>query len=108
MQLVPVDESHCLGLGEQPPFSPVILHLKIEDDLGKATAIFDREPCFEHYELLRAVGVKFVGGEVKDDYYLAGFQNRLPVHIHAGILSHFSRTAHCNVFFFQHEILTLF
>lgn len=102
LQLVSVDESHCLGLGEQSPFSPVILHLKIEDDLGRATAIFDKEPSFEHYELLRAVGVKFVGGEVKDDYYLARFQNRLPVHIHAGILSHFSRTAHCNVFFFQH------
>ncbi|AFY58619.1 hypothetical protein Riv7116_6270 [Rivularia sp. PCC 7116] len=102
LKLVPVDESHCLGLGEQPPFSPVILHLRLENDLGRATAIFEREPSFEHYELLRAVGVKFTGGELKDDYYLARFQNRLPVHIHAGILSHFSRTAHCNIFFFQH------
>ncbi|MEO1378506.1 MAG: hypothetical protein AAFW70_30445, partial [Cyanobacteria bacterium J06635_10] len=102
LELVSVDEADCLGLGEQSPYSPVILHLRIENSLGKATAIFDREPSFEHYELLRAVGVKFVGGEVKDDYYLARYQNRLPVHIHAGILSHFSRTAHCNIFFFQH------
>jgi hypothetical protein len=48
------------------------------------------------------VGVKFLAGEYRDDYYLAYFQNRLPIHIHAGILSHFSRTAHCNVFFFRH------
>lgn len=102
LALVSVDEADCLGLAEQAPFSPVLLHLKMEDGYGKAQAIFEKQPCFEHYELLQAVGVKFLGGENKDDYYLARFQNRLPVHIHAGILSHFSRTAHCNIFFFQH------
>jgi hypothetical protein len=102
LALFAIDEADCLGLGETAPFSPVILHLKIESGCGKAQAIFDREPSGKDYELLRAVGVKFLGGEVKDDYYLANFQNRLPIHIHAGILSHFSRTAHCNLFFLQH------
>lgn len=101
LALFSVNDADCLGLGEQPPFSPVLLHVKIQSGYGQAQAIFEREPSGEHYELLRAVGVKFLGGECKGDYYLARFQNHLPVHIHAGILSHFSRTAHCNLFFLQ-------
>ncbi len=100
--LFPVDEADCLGLGEQSPFSPVLLHIKIKSGYGEAQAIFERSPNCKHYELLRAVGVKFLGGEPKGEYYLAQFQNRLPIHIHAGILSHFNRTAHCNLFFLQH------
>jgi hypothetical protein len=100
--LFPVDEADCLGLGEESPFSPVLLHIKIKSGYGEAQAIFERSPSLEHYELLQAVGVKFLGGETKGEYYLAQFQNRLPIHIHAGILSHFSRTAHCNLFFLQH------
>ena len=102
LALFSVDEADCLGLGEQSPFSPVLLHIKIKSGYGDAQALFHREPSLEHYELLRAVGVTFLGGEPKDSYYLARFQNRLPVHIHAGILSHFSRTGHCNLFFLQH------
>lgn len=102
LQLFPVDEADCLGLGEKPPFTPVLLHIKIKSGYGQAQAIFEREPSQDHYELLQAVGVTFVAGEFKDSYYLAQFQNRLPIHIHAGILSHFSRTAHCNLFFLQH------
>jgi hypothetical protein len=99
---VSVDEADCLGLAQESPFAPVLLHLRLEGHYGKAQAIFAQEPSFEHYELLQAVGVKFLGGELRQDYYLAHFQNRLPTHIHAGILSHFSRTAHCNIFFFRH------
>jgi hypothetical protein len=102
LALVDPDVADCLGLAETPPFAPVLLHLRLEGDRGKAQAIFDREPDFTHYELLQAVGVKFLAGEQQEDYYLAHFQNRLPIHIHAGILSHFSRTAHCNIFFFRH------
>lgn len=102
LALFDVDESDCLGLGEMSPFSPVILHLKIESGTGQAQAIFDRAPSRNDYELLKAAGVTFLSGETKDNYYLARFQNRLPVHIHAGILSHFSRTAHCNIFFLRH------
>ncbi|MBD2387083.1 hypothetical protein [Cylindrospermum sp. FACHB-282] len=102
LALFPVDAADCLGLGEMSPFSPVLLHIKIEAGYGKAQAIFNQQPSQKDYELLKAVGVKFVGGETKDSYYLAHFQNRLPTHIHAGILSHFSRTANCNVFFLRH------
>ena len=102
LALFNVDEADCLGLGEMLPFTPVILHLKIQSGVGQAQAIFDRAPSQVDYELLRAVGVTFLGGETQDNYYLARFQNRLPIHIHAGILSHFSRTAHCNIFFLRH------
>jgi hypothetical protein len=102
LALFPVDEAHCLGLGEKSPFAPVLLHIKINPEgYGEAQAIFEQEPSREHYELLQAVGVKFLGGETKGNYYVAQFRNRLPVHIHAGILSHFSRTGHCNLFFLQ-------
>ena len=101
LALFPVDEAHCLGLGEMRPYSPVLLHIIIKSGFGEAQAVFDKEPSKQDYELLRAVGVKFLGGETKDSYYVAKFQNRLPVHIHAGLLSHFSRTAHCNLFFLQ-------
>ncbi len=101
LKLFDVDNAHCLGLGEQAPYAPVLLHLRLEDGCGKAQAIFEQEPTGEHYELLRAVGVTFKGGESHDEYYLAKFENRLPTHIHAGILSHFQRTANCNLFFLQ-------
>ncbi|GCL37974.1 hypothetical protein SR1949_30870 [Sphaerospermopsis reniformis] len=103
LSLFAVDEADCLGLGEQSPFAPVLLHIKINPEgHGEAQAIFTEQPSGKHYELLQAVGVKFLGGETKENYYLAQFRNRLPVHIHAGILSHFSRTGHCNIFFLQH------
>jgi hypothetical protein len=102
LALFSVDEADCLGLGETAPYSPVLLHIKIQAGLGHAQAVFDQEPSRKHYELLQAVGVTFLGGEQRGSYYLAQFQNRLPVHIHAGILSHFTRTGHCNLFFLQH------
>jgi hypothetical protein len=105
LALFAVDEADCLGLGELDAYAPVLLHIKIQAGIGQAQAIFDRTPSREHYELLRAVGVNFLGGESKQGYYLAQFQNRLPIHIHAGILSHFSRTAHCNFFFLQHGMI---
>jgi hypothetical protein len=102
LALFPVDIADCVGLGEIEAYNPVLLHIVVEDGVGQAQAVFDRAPSPQHYELLQAVGVKFLGGEQRDHYYLARFQNRLPVHIHAGILSHFSRTGHCNLFFLQH------
>ena len=102
LALFPVDEADCLGLGKLDAYAPVLVHIKIHAGIGRAQAVFDRVPSEKHYELLRAVGVNFLGGESKSGYYLAQFQNRLPIHIHTGILSHFSRTAHCNLFFLQH------
>ena len=101
LALFSVDEADCLGLGELSPYAPVLLHIRIESGYGEANAIFEQQPSTQHYELLQAVGVQFLGGEQKRDYYLAQFRNQLPVHIHAGILSHFSRTGHCNLFFLQ-------
>lgn len=101
LELFDVDSADCLGLGEQAPYAPVLLHLKLDNGFGKAQAVFESEPTKEDYELLRAVGVTYKGGESHADYYLARFENRLPTHIHAGILSHFSRTANCNLFFLQ-------
>ncbi len=97
-----VDEADCLGMGEKSPFPPVLLHLKISSEYGEAKAIFEGKPSQKDYELLRAVGVKFLGGHQEGSYYIAEFRNRLPVHIHAGILAHFSRTGNCNLFFLQH------
>jgi hypothetical protein len=97
-----VDEADCLGIGEKSPFPPILLHLKISSEYAEAKALFEREPSQEHYELLQAVGVKFLGGHQEGLHYIAEFRNRLPVHIHAGILAHFSRTGNCNLFFLQH------
>lgn len=102
LALFPINEADCLGMGEKSPFPPVLLHLQIQSGYGEAKAIFEREPSQAHYELLQAVGVKFLGGYHQDSFYVAQFQNRLPVHIHAGILSHFTRTGNCNEFFLQH------
>ncbi|MEA5480089.1 hypothetical protein VB774_20870 [Pseudanabaena galeata UHCC 0370] len=106
LSLFAIDEADCIGLGEIAGFSPVLLHLVLNDHEGHATAIFDYDPDHppdhRHYELLRAVGVRFVDGKSQDGYYLAQFRNRLPIHIHAGILSHFERTGNCNLFFLQH------
>jgi hypothetical protein len=102
LSLFAINEADCIGLGKIEGFSPVLLHLVLHDHEGHATAIFDRPPDRQHYELLRAVGVRFVEGECQDGYYLAQFRNRLPIHIHAGILSHFERTGNCNLFFLQH------
>lgn len=102
LALFSVDTADCLGLGEIEDHHPVLLHIVIQAGVGQAQAVFDRPPSTDHYELLPAVGVKFLGGTQQPHHYLAQFQNRLPVHIHAGMLSHFSRTAHCNVFFLRH------
>lgn len=102
LSLFAIDEADCIGLGEIEGFSPVLLHLVFQDHEGHATAIFDHPPDRQHYELLRAVGVRFIDGKSQDGYYLAQFRNRLPIHIHAGILSHFERTGNCNLFFLQH------
>ncbi|MBD2179217.1 hypothetical protein H6F42_20035 [Pseudanabaena sp. FACHB-1998] len=106
LSLFAIDEADCIGLGEIAGFPPVVLHLVLRDHEGHATAIFDynseHPPDHRHYELLRAVGVRFVEGKSQDGYYVAQFRNRLPIHIHAGILCHFERTGNCNLFFLQH------
>jgi len=100
--LVPVDEADCLAVGEMPPFTPVLLHLRAEGGDGEARAVFAGEPSGQHFELLKAVGIEYLGGSPEGPYYLARFRNHLPTHIHSGILANFTRTSHCNLFFFRH------
>ncbi|MBN1219838.1 MAG: hypothetical protein JXM69_12995 [Anaerolineae bacterium] len=102
LQLFPIDEADCLGLGEQAPFPPVLLFLQANNGLGEAKALFAQPPSLAHYDLLPAAGLKFEGGSQQGLYYVAEFTNRLPVHFHAGILAHFTRTSHCNRFFLRH------
>ncbi|MGF1470869.1 MAG: hypothetical protein ACFB50_03900 [Rubrobacteraceae bacterium] len=100
--LFPMDEADCLAIGEAPPFPPVLLYLQIEAGHGEAKAVFAEEPTGEHYELLKASGVEYLGGEQEGAYYVARFRNHLPTHVHAGELARFSRTGHCNLFFLRH------
>ena len=55
LALVDIDSADCLGLGEKGPFPPVLLHLKMEAGIGKATALLQRPPSTAFYELLPAV-----------------------------------------------------
>jgi hypothetical protein len=86
-----------------PPYPPIVMQVQVQENhCGEALAVFAQQPNQAHYELLQAVGVTFLGGEARGTHYLARFRNHLPTHIHAGFLSHFSRTSHCNLFFLQH------
>ncbi len=102
LKLFPLDEADCLGIGQKPALPPVLLHLTMQDNCGHARAIFARRPTELHYELLQAVGVKYQGGYAKDGSFVALFENRLPVHVHAGALAGYSRTGNCNEFFLNH------
>ena len=100
--LFPGDDVDCLGFGETPPFPPVLLHLQAENGYGEAKALFAEEPSGQHYELLKAIGVEYLGGSSEGPYFVARFRNHLPTHIHSGLLARFSRTSHCNLFFLRH------
>ena len=80
----------------------MLLHLSIQDRYGLAKAIFHREPSQAHYELLRVVGVEYLGGQMGEDGFISMFRNRLPAHLHAGALANYERTGNCNRFFFNH------
>ena len=102
LALVDIDSADCLGLGEKGTSPPVLLHLKMEAGIGKATALLQRPPSTAFYELLPAVGVEYLGGEERDGLFAAAFRHRLPAHLEAGEMAGFSRTGHCNEFFLRH------
>jgi hypothetical protein len=102
LDLFTVDEADCLGVGERPPYPPVVLHVIINSGYGEASAVFQQHPSLSHYELLRAVGVEFLGGSQRGPYYLAHYRNYLPAHILAGELADFTRAGHCTLFFLRH------
>ena len=100
--LFPVDDADCLAIGETLPFPPVLLHLRAEAGYGEARAVFAEEPSGQNYELLKAIGVQYLGGSREGPYFVARFRIHLPTHIHSGELARFTRTSHCNLFFLRH------
>lgn len=102
LDVLSVDGADCLAVGQSAPFAPVVLHITIEGGYAQARALFADQPCEDHYELLQAVGVEYLGGEHVGDDFVAHFRNTLPTHVEAGELAHFSRTGHCNLFFLRH------
>lgn len=105
LALMDVDAADCIGVGELPSYPPVAMQVMVRDGYGAAQAVFAQAPPQEDYPLLRAVGIEFLEGTSQGTYYLARFKNRLPVHLHAGTLAHFTRTGHCNAFFLQHGVI---
>ena len=98
-----LDEADCLGVGELKPFfPPAVLYLKIKSGIGEGQALFSQEPIQANYELLQAVGVKYLDGGWQNNQYFARFTVDLSSHISAGSLSDFSKTGYCNAFFLRH------
>jgi hypothetical protein len=100
-----LDRADCVGIGRREGKAPAFLHVEITDGNGLATALFEAPPSTQHYELLPAVGVEFLGGESQGDVFVARFRNRLSRHVLAGRLASFSRTQHCNDFFLNHGVI---
>lgn len=92
-------DADCIGFGKLPGRSPVLMVLTIDMGVAKAEALFEQRPSEDHYDLLSAVGVRFLGGEWRSTYWCARFTNDLGDHFRAATSAHFSRTAHCNLFF---------
>lgn len=101
--LFPVDQAHSFALGQLPSYEPVVLHIEIHDGIAHARTLFSKNPSHQHYELLQAVGARYVATEPRrGGLCVVHFQNRLPEHFNAAMLSHFSRTSNCNQLFLLH------
>jgi hypothetical protein len=96
---LPPSDPECLGVGRLHGEVPVALHVRVDGCLAEGVATFAREPSQRDYDLLRAVGVEYLGGERRGPVFLARFRNRLDQHLLAGRLAAFARTSHCNQFF---------
>ena len=99
---LPVGQADCVGVGALDGAEPVAMAVKIVDGLGAATAVFARAPTRCHYELLPAVGVRCQSVQTANGQTVVRFENRLPEHLLAGLVSGFARTHHCNLFFLRH------
>ncbi len=95
-------EADCVGVGALDGAEPVAMAVKIVDGLGAATAVFARAPTRCHYELLPAVGVRCQDVQTANGQTVVRFENQLPEHLLAGLVSGFARTHHCNLFFLRH------
>ena len=96
------DDALCLGLGQAAPFPPVVMAVEHSENSAVATAVFAAPPTMEHFELLDACGVRFLGCEREKDHVRARFHNALDVHFFSGVLAAFTRTGNCNRFFLRH------
>lgn len=102
LSILPLQDADCIGIGRNDKSQPAFLHLKLEATYGEATAILSQVPSERHYDLLPAIGVDYLGGEVTSSGYVARFRNSLATHVKAGVLSGFTRTENCNLFFIEH------
>lgn len=98
-------DADCVGVGELYPHPPVALGVVIEGRMASGIAVLDKEPRVEVDEHLDAVGVQRLGGNFEHGFYLARFRNDLAKHLFAGVLSGFSRTENCNLFFLRQASL---
>lgn len=96
------NKADCLAFGKTSAPRPVILHIEMKADEGHATAIFHRQPSCRDYALLKAIGVEYLGGHWTDAGFVASFRNRLSFHLHAALLSGYTRPGNCNRFFLNH------
>lgn len=99
---LPLEDADCIGIGHSPGSQPAFLHVTLGATAGEAIALLCQEPTQRHYELLPVIGVEYLGGEMTPAGYTARFRNRLATHIKAGMLSGFTRTENCNLFFIEH------
>jgi hypothetical protein len=99
LEALPASEPDCLGVGRRGGELAVALHVRVEGRDATGVAAFADEPSLRDYDLLRTVGVEYLGGERRGRWYLARFANRLDEHLSAARLARFARTDHCNLFF---------
>jgi hypothetical protein len=102
LSTLPLHDADCIGIGRNYKSQPAFLHVKLEMSHGEATAVLSQMPSERHYDLLPAIGVEYLGGEMTSSGYIARFRNRLATHVKAGVLSGFTRTENCNHFFIEH------
>lgn len=103
LQRLPLGDADCIGIGRNNDDAPpAFLHVKLGEAAGEATALFSQPPSQRHYDLLPVIGVDYLGGQMTAHGFVARFRNRLHSHIKAGVLSDFSRTENCNLFFIDH------
>ncbi|MFX1293743.1 MAG: hypothetical protein ACFFD2_02620 [Promethearchaeota archaeon] len=81
------------------------LSVNIENGLGNGIAVFEEPISTYRYELLEAVGVKYLKMEQVLNYYYVYYTNTISVHIDSGIMNNFTSTQHCVNFFLYGGIL---
>lgn len=103
-----VNGAQSFAVAEDPEFGKVLLYIQLKDGLAHSEGLFKNPPTQEMYELLQAVGVRYVGGKQHKESFRAQFLNRLSTHIMSGTINDYSRTDNCNVFFFRHGRIDAF